>query len=252
MWQKTNSVSVLDEELERALQGVDLAEVYHFYKICRHWDIIVGKPLSLKTAPKHLIGGTLTITVGDAAYAHHLRYFVDTVIKHAASPVICGENAVRRIRFQVGEVKINRFIVLKEIRHRWKSIVDSPLAECCTAERLIDGQLEIAVPSCYYNELKSIESGILARIRQKCSKSDVVKKIELRRIKDSHAFRDGRIDQKAYGKALRQKTREFERFKSQHRTALDRISDAKLRDQFAKLMKGMLSLPKNSSQSRQT
>ena len=241
---KDFDTDVLDEALRRTLKVFGLWEVYHFSKIFRHWDIIIGEPLSFKTAPKRLVKKILTITVEDATYAHHLRFFVDTIIEHIASPAICGDNVVKRIKFQVGEVKANRFVMLKEIRNSWESILSSPLAKCCSAEQLIDDRLVILVPSSYRDDLKDMGREILFRVRQRCDHKNVVNKIEFREIKDSQAFRSGKIGREAYGNILKRNAREFDRFKSKHHNTLNQISDPDLREQFARLMKSMLSLRK--------
>ncbi len=236
------NTSSLDEELEKTLKSHDLHEVYYFSKIFQHWDVIVGDPLSLKTAPKLLTKRTLVITVEDATYAHHLGYFTDTIIAHIASPAICGENVVKCIKFRVGVVKPNRFIVFKEIKTNWNAIVNSPLADNCTVEQLLDDHLIIFVPAFYYNDVKSIEKSILKRIDQICGAKGIVKKIVFRKIKNSEAFRDGIIGREAFGRAMRKNAQNLDVFATRQHSALNRISDSKLKKQFAKMMKSALSV----------
>ena len=232
----------LNKGMEKTLKILGLQEVYYFSVISQHWDIIVGEPLSLKTAPKYLIDRVLAIAVEDAAYAHHLRYYANRILEHIASSAICGKKVAREIKFHVGKVKANRSVVFRKIRNNWKSIVNSPLAKSCFVEQLIDDRLIVAVPSLYYEDLRSIERDILLRINRKWSANYRIAKITYRKIKNAHAFRDGKIGRKEYRIALQQSARDMEQCNSKYRNLLDRIADPKLRGQFAKTVKSLLPL----------
>ena len=237
---KDFDISILNKILEKTLKAYELQEVYYLSKIFRHWDIVIGDPLSLKTAPKNLKKRTLTIIVEDATYAHHLRFYAERIMSHIASLAICGENAVKRIKFHVGEVKANRFVVFKEIRTNWEIIINSPLAGNCSPAQLLDDRLVVFVPEFYHDHLIRIEKDILKRINQVCSKNDVVKKIRVQKIPNSDAFRDGVIEREAYTRALARNAQQLGNFESKHHETLEKISDLDVRKRFAKMMKSAM------------
>ncbi|MCP4757610.1 MAG: DUF721 domain-containing protein [Proteobacteria bacterium] len=92
----------VEKIVEKVLIENRQQDVLYFSKIYKHWEVIVGAPLAQKTAPMKLEKKTLFITVEDAAYSHHLRYFEQNMVDLIASPEICGEGAVKRIVFRVG------------------------------------------------------------------------------------------------------------------------------------------------------
>ncbi len=65
--------SKLDKAVENALVENKLQAVLYFRKIFKHWDIIVGESLALKTVPSKLVRKVLYVTVEDAAYSHHMK-----------------------------------------------------------------------------------------------------------------------------------------------------------------------------------
>ncbi len=115
--------SKLEKAVENVLVENKLEAVLYFTKIYKHWDIIVGESLALKTVPSKLINKTLYVTVEDAAYSHHLTYFEKNILDLIASPEICGDGIVKKIIFRVGSKS-----VLKFRKKQGKNPVDAPFS----------------------------------------------------------------------------------------------------------------------------
>ena len=96
----------VDTIIEKVLREQGRQAILHYAKIKRHWDIIIGSSLAKKSAPSKLIKKTLTILVEDAAYAHHLKYYEQSILDLIASPEICGEGAVTKVTFRVGKLQV--------------------------------------------------------------------------------------------------------------------------------------------------
>ncbi|MBU3916562.1 DUF721 domain-containing protein [bacterium] len=112
--------SKLDKALENVLVENKLQAVLYFRKIYKHWDIIVGESLALKTVPSKLVRNVLYVTVEDAAYSHHLNYFEKNILDLIASPEICGEGSVKKIVFRVGSKSVlkTRKEISKELQEK--------------------------------------------------------------------------------------------------------------------------------------
>lgn len=94
--------------IESALREHNLQDLIYFTKVYKYWDLIVGGPLSDKTLPLKLEKKVLWVMVEDAAYAHNLRFYMQTMLDLIASDQICGEGKVKSIRFRVGPIKTVR------------------------------------------------------------------------------------------------------------------------------------------------
>lgn len=97
------NVTKLEDAVEDVLVENNLQAVLYFSKIQKNWSVLVGEPLAVKTSPQKLEKKTLIVAVEDAAYSHHLKYYEQQLLDLIASPEICGEGAVKRVRFRVGE-----------------------------------------------------------------------------------------------------------------------------------------------------
>ncbi len=97
-----NSITKLEDAVEDVLIENKLQAVLYFSKIQKNWAVLVGEPLAAKTSPVKMTGKTLFVEVEDAAYSHHLRYYEKQMLDLIASPEICGEGVVNRIKFRVG------------------------------------------------------------------------------------------------------------------------------------------------------
>ncbi len=102
-WRK-NNLATTEEAVENFLIERQLQSVIYLAKIIKHWKMLVGEPLSRKTAPVKLEGKTLVVTTQDAAYSHYLKFSKKNMLNLIASPAICGVGAVDDIQFRVGKV----------------------------------------------------------------------------------------------------------------------------------------------------
>lgn len=141
----SNDVSKLEEAVEGVLKENNLQSVLYFTKIYKHWEIIVGESLAFKTLPAKLKNRTLYVLVEDAAYSHHLKFFERNILDLIASPEICGEGAVRKVVFQVGEksvIKKKREVFKQETAE--ETIVEAELHEAAiaTSEKIGDTSLK--------------------------------------------------------------------------------------------------------------
>ena len=94
-----------EKVIEKVLKQNNLQEVLYYTKILKHWEVIVGKPLSKKAVPMKLQKKVLYIGVIDSAYSHHLRFYEPNIIELIASPEICGDGAVKKIVFRIRRKK---------------------------------------------------------------------------------------------------------------------------------------------------
>ncbi len=98
----------VEKVIEKVLKQNNLQDVLYFSRILKHWDVIVGSPLSKKTSPIKLENRVLFIGVADSAYSHTLHFYVPKIIELIASPEICGEGVVKKITFRtVSKPKIS-------------------------------------------------------------------------------------------------------------------------------------------------
>ncbi len=96
-----------EKVIEKVLKQNNLQEVLYYTKILKHWEVIIGKPLSKKAVPMKLQKKVLYIGVIDSAYSHHLRFYEPNIIELIASPEICGDGAVKKIVFRTTRKKVN-------------------------------------------------------------------------------------------------------------------------------------------------
>ncbi|MBT3225727.1 MAG: DUF721 domain-containing protein [Deltaproteobacteria bacterium] len=89
-----------EKVIEKVLKQNNLQEVLYYTKILKHWELIIGKPLSKKAVPLKLQKKVLFIGVVDSAYSHHLRFYEPNILELIASPEICGDGAVKKIVFR--------------------------------------------------------------------------------------------------------------------------------------------------------
>jgi hypothetical protein len=90
-----------EKVIENVLIQNNKQRILYFSKIRKYWDVIVGEPLSKKTAPGKLVKKTLHVMVMDSAYSHQLRFFEKRILELIDSPEICGESVVKKIVFKV-------------------------------------------------------------------------------------------------------------------------------------------------------
>lgn len=140
-----NHVSKLEEAVEDVLKENNLQSVLYFTKIYKHWDVIVGESLAFKTIPAKLQNKALYVLVEDAAYSHHLKFFERNILDLIASPEICGEGAVKKVIFQVGEKSVikNRRKTFKQIENSEDKIEETLHEEAVeTSEKIGDKSLK--------------------------------------------------------------------------------------------------------------
>ena len=95
----------VEKVIENVLKQNNLQDVLYFSRILNNWKVIIGEPLSKKAFPLKLEKKVLFIGVEDSAYSHHLKYFETNILELIASPEICGDGAVRKVRFRTVEIK---------------------------------------------------------------------------------------------------------------------------------------------------
>jgi len=110
----TEDTHSLNHTLKKAVNSNRLTALQNFHIIRRYWNIIIGEALADKTAPLRLVNKTLFILVKDAAYRHHLDYFIEDIIELIASEAILGEGKVTKIEFRVGEQETEPEIIIEQ------------------------------------------------------------------------------------------------------------------------------------------
>ncbi|MDH5560839.1 MAG: DUF721 domain-containing protein [Deltaproteobacteria bacterium] len=98
-----NSSNQLEKILLAVLSENQRESFLHYTKILKNWELIIGKPLAAKTFPQKIEKKILHVLVCDASYSHHLKYFEDSILELIGSPEICGEGAVKKIQYHVGD-----------------------------------------------------------------------------------------------------------------------------------------------------
>lgn len=119
----------VEKVIEKVLKQNNLQELLYFSKILKHWELIVGTPLSKKAIPLKLSRRVLLVGVADPAYSHHLRFFEPNILELIASPEICGEGAVKKVVFKT--VQQSAFVS----RHSNQDVTEKPLKLISEADK---------------------------------------------------------------------------------------------------------------------
>jgi Dna[CI] antecedent, DciA len=139
------SVTKLEKAVEDVLIENNLQAVLYYSKILKNWEILVGKPLAVKTSPEKLVRKTLFVTVEDAAYSHHLKYYEKQLLDLIASPEICGEGAVKKILFRVGQPSDTLSAEENEVlleSQKYQKIVEVSDDALKTSNQIVDKKLK--------------------------------------------------------------------------------------------------------------